>query len=115
VEKNHLCSVEQGALWHCPIILEVAVGFSLEKTWFEYDWCVANKVINGKQATIAWYVDDVKISHVDVAVNNEIIEKIRNEFGKHMDTTFKYSPIHDYLGVTIDFSQKGQVQLAMSK
>ena len=24
----------------------------------EYDKCVANKVINGKQCTIGWYVDD---------------------------------------------------------
>jgi len=30
-----------------------------------YDSCVANKVINGKQCTIGWHVDDLKISHVD--------------------------------------------------
>jgi hypothetical protein len=30
-----------------------------------YDWCVANKVINDKQCTIVWHVDDLKISHVD--------------------------------------------------
>jgi len=29
-----------------------------------YDWCVANKVIDGKQCTIVWHVDDLKISHV---------------------------------------------------
>ena len=27
-----------------------------------YDWCVANKMINGKQYTIGWHVDDLKIS-----------------------------------------------------
>ena len=27
-----------------------------------YDWCVANKMVNGKQITIAWHVDDLKIS-----------------------------------------------------
>ena len=26
-----------------------------------YDWCVANKMINGKQCTIGWHVDDLKI------------------------------------------------------
>jgi hypothetical protein len=30
-----------------------------------YNWCVANKLINGKQCTIVWHVDDLKVSHVD--------------------------------------------------
>ena len=30
-----------------------------------YYWCVANKMINGKQCTIGWHVDNLKISHVD--------------------------------------------------
>jgi hypothetical protein len=34
-----------------------------------YGQCVANCKINGKQRTsIAWYVDDTKISHEDVEV-----------------------------------------------
>ena len=28
--------------------------------WNKYDWCVINKMIEGKQCTIAWYVDDIK-------------------------------------------------------
>ena len=31
-----------------------------------YDCCVANKMVNGKQCTILWHVDDLKISHVDL-------------------------------------------------
>ena len=31
-----------------------------------YDCCVANKTVNGKQCTILWHVDDLKISHVDL-------------------------------------------------
>ena len=30
-----------------------------------YDLCVSNKIIDGKQFTIYWYVDDKKISHID--------------------------------------------------
>jgi hypothetical protein len=37
-------------------------GFKLNP----YDPCVANKMINGKQFTITWHVDDLKLSHVDV-------------------------------------------------
>ena len=28
-----------------------------------YDMCVASKTINGKQCTIVWYVDDLKVSY----------------------------------------------------
>ena len=33
-----------------------------------YDRCVANKIVNGKQCTIVWYVDNVKVSHVQQSV-----------------------------------------------
>ena len=47
----------------------VAWGFEINP----YDWCVANKMlVNGKQCTI----DDLKISHVDAAVNTEVTEMI---------------------------------------
>ena len=42
-------------------------AFLIEKHGFErneYDWCIVNKMIKGKQCTIAWYVDDMKMSHV---------------------------------------------------
>jgi uncharacterized membrane-anchored protein len=38
------------------------LGFELNP----YDTCVANKIINGSQCTIVWYVDkNTKISHQD--------------------------------------------------
>jgi len=39
-------------------------GFTIN----EYDHCVANKTINGRQCTIIWHLDDLKISHVDKKV-----------------------------------------------
>jgi hypothetical protein len=33
-----------------------------------YDVCCRNKMIEGKQCTIVWHVDDLKISHVDAKV-----------------------------------------------
>jgi hypothetical protein len=47
-----------------------------------YDSCIANKVINGKQCTIAWYVDDMKISHVSKDVVTQIIQELEKKFGK---------------------------------
>ena len=37
----------------------MAIGFKLNP----YDPCVANKIVHGKQLTIAWHVDDLKVSH----------------------------------------------------
>ncbi len=40
----------------------------LEEMGFEvnpYDPCVINKMVNGIQMTVMWYVDDLKVSHKD--------------------------------------------------
>jgi hypothetical protein len=41
-----------------------------------YEPCMANCHIDGKQCTIAWYVDNTKISHVDPNVVSSVIIKI---------------------------------------
>ena len=79
----------------------------------EYDRCVINKIINGKQCTIIWHVDDLKISHVDAAVVTSIIDKLSKEVGKHADLTITRGDVHDYLGMTLDYSKKGKIQFQM--
>jgi hypothetical protein len=57
----------------------------LEKWGFKpnpYDWCVANKTVHGKQCTILWHVDDLKISHVDPEVVKDIIKLLNEGNGK---------------------------------
>jgi len=34
-----------------------------------YDSCMMNKDINGKQCTIGWHVDDLKISHLKIQLS----------------------------------------------
>ena len=60
-----------------------------------YDPCVANKNINGKQCTIAWYVDDTKMSHAESTVVTEVIAQIEERFGK---MTVKRGKAHDFSG-----------------
>ena len=83
----------------------VAWGFVINPS----DWCVANKVINGKQGTILWHVDNLKISRVDAAVNTEVIELINKEFRKEAPLTVNRGKVHDYLGMTLDFTEEGKV------
>ena len=44
-----------------------------------YDRCVANAIIEGKQCTIMWYVDDNKISHMNPAVVTRLLGEIKNK------------------------------------
>jgi hypothetical protein len=78
-----------------------------------YDWCVADKIINGKQCTILWHVDDLKFSHIDPEVNTGVIEMIDNEFGNEGPLTITRGRIHDYLGMTINYSEQGKVEIKM--
>jgi len=52
-------------------------------------------------ATVAWYVDDNKISHVDDTVVTDIIKKIEAKFDKMTVTRGKH---HVFLGMDITFN-----------
>ncbi|KAL7559815.1 hypothetical protein ACA910_003979 [Epithemia clementina (nom. ined.)] len=78
-----------------------------------YNWCVANKTVNGKQCTIVWHIDDLKISHVDASVVTEIIGMLEQEFGKEAPLTIRRGSVHDYLGMVLDYSDTGKVKIQM--
>ena len=78
-----------------------------------YDWCVANKTVNGKQCTVLWHVDDLKISHVETTVVDGIISQLNERFGKESPISINRGKVHDYLGMTLDFSVSGKVMIKM--
>jgi len=100
--------VKSALLWY-NLFAEtlVELGFKINP----YDACVANAIINNKQCTIAWYVDDMKISHMEQAVVDDIIEKIEDKFGKMKVTRGK---VHNFLGMEIDYSTTGIAKIGMS-
>jgi hypothetical protein len=67
-----------------------------------YDPCVANKIVNGTQITIRWQVDDLMMSHVSQDKIMKIVQEIKNIYGENL--TKNIGKIHDYLGMTFDFS-----------
>ena len=79
-----------------------------------YDPCVANKIINGKQHTISWHVDDLKGSHEDGKVNDEFEEWLQKEFGQIKAVTGTRGKRHVYLGMTLDYSMPGEVKIDMT-
>ena len=86
---------------------------TLEKEGFvinPYDRCVANKVINGKQCTIVWYVDDNKVSHVDPSVVTEVIDLMKSHFG---DLTVTRGKKHRFLGMNIEINEDKNIEIEM--
>ena len=78
-----------------------------------FDQCVANKVINGTQATITWHVDGLKISHVNPQVVTDLIGMLNSRFGTVKPLSENRGKIHDYLEMRIDFSDLGKVVIDM--
>ena len=90
----------------------------LESYGFKFnpcDPCVANKMERGKQLTVTFHVDDLKVSHKDPKVIDNMIQFIDwkygdEEIGKVKATRGKK---HDYLAMTLDYSEKGKVKVDM--
>lgn len=85
------------------------MGFTMNP----YDPCVVNKTVNGSQLTIRWHVDDLMISHKDQSVISDIMSKLKKIYG--MNLSERMGPIHDYLGMTFDFSSNNTVRVDMTK
>jgi hypothetical protein len=70
-----------------------------------------NKEINGKQCTVLWHVDDVKISHESVDVVTEMIDLHEMEFGKEALLSTTRVKVHEYLGMTQLITRKWKSQV----
>ena len=75
-----------------------------------YHPCVANCDIDGNQCTIAWYVDDNKISHVSPDVVSMIIDKIEQHFGKMTVTRGRE---HTFLGMKVKYNENRTATIDM--
>ena len=62
--------------------------------------------------TIVWHVDDLKISHVDANEVTEVIDWLKGIYGDNMRVS--RGKVHDYLGMILDFSHKGECRITMT-
>lgn len=89
--------MKSAIIW-CKIFCSTlkGIGFKLNP----YNPCVANNLVNGQRLTIAWFVDDNKISHVDPKVVDWLITEIEK---KHEKMTVCRGNKHVFLGMDIEF------------
>ena len=78
-----------------------------------YDTCVANCMINGKQCTILWHMDNLKMNHKDPVVVTNIVWQLNDKYGKITPMVSTRGKICEYLRMTIDFTDTGKVKIRM--
>ena len=79
----------------------------------KYDDCVVNKMINGSQMIVVWHVDDLKVSHMDAKEVGKFIHQMEEAFGKETPLSVSRGKTHEYLGMSLDFGNKGEVRINM--
>jgi hypothetical protein len=82
-----------------------AMGFTANP----YDPCVMNRNIEGSQCTIAWHVDDLKISHKSKYVVERILKRLADIYG---DLSITRGDKHTFVGMDMEFG-KGEVKISM--
>jgi hypothetical protein len=111
LEKAVYGMMKSALLFYRKLVADLlSLGFEINP----YDPCVANKIINDKQMTICWHVDDLFIGHVDPIVVTSFLDWLAQRY----DTDDKKLNVirghkHDYLGMNLDFSTTGEVQIDM--
>ena len=56
-----------------------SIGFKVNP----YDPCVSNCIVNRKQHTVPWHVNDLKSSHVDSKVNDQFLQWFENMYASN--------------------------------
>ncbi len=84
-----------------------SMGFEINP----YNPCIANKMVNGSQMTIRWHVDDLMISNLKQEEIMQVVQQIKNINGKILKENV--GTVHDYLGMTFDYSFDKEVQVNM--
>ena len=65
VEKAVYGMMKSALLFYRKLVADlISIGFKINP----YDPCVANKMVNGKQLTVCWHVDDLFTGHEDPQV-----------------------------------------------
>ena len=111
LEKAVYGMMKSALLFYRNLVADLtSIGYTINP----YDPCVANKIINGKQMTICWHVDDLFIGHVNPTVVTSFLDWLAQRY----DTDDKKLNVvrghkHDYLGMNLDFSTSGAVQIDM--
>jgi hypothetical protein len=104
--------LEAALLWYKKFRKDLEeIGFVFNP----YGPCVANKRVKGLQQTMLFHVDDLKSSHILKQVNDDFEKWLNTTYGNHGKVTSNRGKVHNYLGMQLDYSRKGQLDICMKK
>ena len=72
---------------------------------------MANRILNNKQHTVRFHVDDILLSHVDSQVNDDFVVWLQKTYGEIKDLSTTRGKKHKFLGMKLDFSEDGVCNL----
>ena len=79
-----------------------------------YDACTWNKMVNGKQLMIQYFIDNLHISCVDRKAIDNLLHNLNDKFKtKFKELTVCKGKVHDHLGINIDYSNNRYVKFTM--
>ncbi len=108
----------QVPLW--PDMICPAILLETDKNLPEYgftinpnDPCIANSTTkSGNQLTMVWHVNDLKISCIDKFAVTKLLCFLMSIYGDN--TTIHQGTSHNYLGMDLDYSEKGILKVSMT-
>jgi hypothetical protein len=102
--------MKSALLFYRKLISELnEMGFEVNP----YNPCVVNKIVNGSQIKIQWHVDDLMISHSSGKTISKFLCALKDIYGDNLaESTGK---IHDYLGMTFNFSLQDEALINMTQ
>ncbi len=108
LQKALYCIMKSALLFYRKLVSELQeMGFEINP----YNPCVASKTVNGTQMTIRWHVDDLMISHLSQDKIMKVVQGIKDIYGESLAETVV--TMHDYLGMTFNYSFTKEVRINM--
>lgn len=65
--------------------------------------------------TVGWHVDDFIIKHRSQQAIDEMVSKLNCLYGQETPLKVHLGKVHEYLGMTLDFTRSGKVVVALEK
>jgi len=108
LEKALYGCIQSAKLWYDRLTLDLAqLGFEPNPS----DPCVLNAAFGETQCSIALYVDDLFVTCENEQVLRNVEAFLKSKYGNVSAT---YGKLHDYLGMSFDFSTNGEVNISQT-
>jgi hypothetical protein len=115
---NALYGIMKAALlfYQCFVTDLKSIGFEINP----YNPCVANKMVDHKQPTMVWHVDNLKVSYRKASVVTRMANWFKQTYQHLFDDgsgvmEISRGKLHEYLGMTLDYTVPGEVKITMIK